>query len=62
MVEKSRGKHVGNVLATSASLTFRNMSSMGGRIKLNANHTVAKEICKSRGITVYMIRKSGILP
>ena len=59
MIEKSRGQHIGNVLATSASLIFRKLSGMTGGIKLNQNHVIAKDICKSRGIAVYMIRKSG---
>ena len=60
IVEKSRGQSVGNVLATAASLIFRNISPKAGGIKLNANHDIAKDICKSRGIAVCMIHKSGI--
>ena len=59
MIEKNRGQNIGNVLATSASLMFRNISPIAGGIKLNSNHDVAKDICKNRGITVCMIRKSG---
>ena len=59
MIEKSRGQHIGNILATSASLVFRKISGMAGGIVLSQNHAIAKDICRSRGITAYMIRKSG---
>ena len=59
MIEKNRGEDIGNVLATTASFIFRNASPMAGGIKLSANHDIAKDICKSRGIKMFMIRKSG---
>ena len=59
MVEKSRGQDVGNVIATAASFMFRKHYPLLGGIKLNANHNTAKEICKTRGIKVCMIRRSG---
>ena len=59
MIEKNRGQDIGNVLATTASLIFRNISPMTGGIKLNANHDLGKDICKNHGIKIFMIRKSG---
>ena len=59
MVERNRGQDVGNVLAAAASFIFRKHSLLLGGIKLNANHDTAREICKTRGIKVCMIRRSG---
>ena len=59
MVEKSRGQDIGKILATSASLMFRRHSPLARALKLNANHDTAKDICKSRGMKVCMIKGSG---
>ena len=59
MVEKSRGQDVGNVLTSAASFIFRKHSPLLGGIKLNSHHDTAKEICKTRGIKVCMIQRSG---
>ena len=58
-MEKSRGLSVGHVLAVVSSLVLRRALPMAGGIKLNTNHKLSMEICKNRGITVCMVRKSG---
>ncbi len=59
MMDQGRAQNVGKVLAVAATLRYRDIFPMIGRIALNSNHTTTAAIFKERGMKVFFIQKSG---